>query len=96
MKSSIPLYFLLPFVTLSLTQCVVVEEESQGTSSSAPNVSGSPQQSNQVYDLGLEKGFADGRSGLSRTPGRYAGTYPAGESDAFAIGYEAGYKRGIR
>lgn len=96
MKPSLPLFLLLPFATLLLSQCIVVDEPSSGTSSPAPNVSGSPMQSNQAYDLGLEKGMADGRGGLSRTPNRHADTYPAGESDAFNIGYQAGYNKGIR
>lgn len=96
MKSSLPLFLLLPIATLLFTQCVVVEDGSQGTSSPAPNVSGSPEQSKQVYDMGLDKGFVDGQRGLSRSPDRHAGTYPAVESDAFTIGYEAGYNKGIR
>ena len=96
MKPTLPLFLVLPFATLLLSQCVVVDDSSPATSRPASNVSGSPQQSNQAYDLGLEKGFADGRGGLSRTPDRHAGTYPAGESDAFSMGYEAGYNKGIR
>lgn len=95
MKSSLPIILFLPVTALLLSQCVVVDD-TQGASSPAANVSGSPQESNQVYDMGLEKGFADGRGGLSRTPGRYAGSYPSRDSDAFSMGYEAGYNKGIR
>lgn len=84
------------FATPLLTQCIVVDETGNPATTSAANVSGSAARSESVYDRGYQKGLQDGRSGASRTPSRYAGTYPYGESDAFNIGYEKGYNQGIR
>ena len=77
-----------------LTHCAVVDPS--GARPSSPNVSGSPAQSQDAYNLGHQKGFEDGRSGASRNPRRHAGAYPFSESDAFEIGYEKGYNEGIR
>ena len=77
-----------------LTQCVI--EDSSGNLSQPTNVSGNAAKSEHVFEKGVKMGRHDGRSGLSRNPGRHNGQYPAAESDAFFAGYEKGYNQGIR
>lgn len=48
------------------------------------------------YGAGYEKGFADGRGGLSRTPDRYSYIYSQADRSDFFRGYEDGYNKGIR
>jgi hypothetical protein len=48
------------------------------------------------YVLGKEKGFADGVSGLSRTPTRHEAIYSEADRADFFRGYEAGYSAGIK
>lgn len=95
MKSRIAI-LIVPCATVLLTQCVVVDETGAPSAPPANNVSGSARISDNVYNEGYQLGLDDGRKGRSRTPSRYDGTYPAGESDAFSIGYEKGYNEGIR
>ncbi len=71
-------------VPLTITQCVVVEEGAY----TGPHRSS--------YDLGVEKGRADGSGGRSRTPSRHYGSFPAAETAAFDQGYEDGYNEGIK
>lgn len=78
------LIFFAAFGVLFFSQCVVVEEGDY----SGPHRSS--------YDLGVEKGKADGSGGLSRTPGRHYGSFPAAETAAFDQGYEDGYSEGIK
>lgn len=71
----------------SVCQCVSVND-------SDPSPYNGPHPA--TYELGTEKGRADGRAGLSKTPDRYSVSYPAAEVDAFKQGYEVGYNEGIR
>lgn len=86
-----------------LTQCVVVETPAPAEPESDPTPpdytgtpSGSPEDAKRVYMTGFERGYEDGKEGLSRTPDRHKGTYDSRESDAFLMGYEKGYTEGIR
>ena len=78
---------LICVLVLCLCQCVSVNDSDPG-----PYTGPHP----ATYELGMEKGRADGRAGLSRTPDRYSVSYPAAEVDAFKQGYEVGYHAGIR
>jgi hypothetical protein len=83
----------LPSAALLFSSCVVVEDPPNDSSS--PAMSANARASQNVYDLGYQRGLSDGRGGLSRTPTRYAEARGS-ESDAFTIGYEKGYNEGIR
>ncbi|MCF6311705.1 MAG: hypothetical protein L3J39_04570 [Verrucomicrobiales bacterium] len=86
MKHKVLTLLLLPF-TLFLSQCDELDNLEP------PSYDG-PHES--TFQKGLERGRYDGRTGLSRSPGRYAGSYPPYESTAFLDGYEGGYNQGIR
>jgi hypothetical protein len=85
-----------------LCQCVIEEPSTANNNSnynsygpsSGSGMSGNAMQSNQVYDLGLERGFSDGRSGQSRTWTRHNGSYPTPEASNFKRGYDIGYNKG--
>lgn len=94
MKTTKLSYLAMILATPLLCQCVI--EENASSSVPAPNVSGNPQKSQHVFEKGVQMGRQDGRSGLSRNPGRHTGQYAASESDAFSMGYEKGYNQGIR
>lgn len=89
MKSLISPLFVIP-AALCLTQCVVVPTDS----SDQPGQTASSQQSG--YELGMTKGLADGRGGLSRTPDRYSYLCTEADRADYFRGYEAGYNQGIR
>lgn len=52
--------------------------------------------SDSAYDLGVQRGFEDGKGGLSRTPSRYESVYSQADRADFFKGYEKGYNRGIK
>ncbi len=85
----------LSLVCFTTTQCVIVDPAAAGNSS----VGGASPPSASVqsgYGAGYEKGFADGRGGLSRTPDRYSYIYSQADRSDFFRGYEDGYNKGIR
>jgi len=83
------LFYLIPLTALLLcvSQCVSVNN-GDVVSYEGPHPA--------TYELGVEKGRADGRTGMSRRPDRYSVSYPAAEVEAFKSGYEAGYNEGIK
>ncbi len=83
-----PLFYIpLAVVLMCLSQCVSVDN-GQPKPYEGPHPA--------TYELGVEKGRADGRAGMSRSPDRYSVSYPAAEVDAFKQGYEVGYNEGIK
>ena len=78
------------------TSCVVVEPGAEGGSMSSAANTEESDAGPSGWQAGYEKGMADGRGGLSRTPDRYEGVYSQADRADFFKGYESGYNRGIR
>ena len=93
MKKHISTSMIALLLTPLLTQCVI--EEGAAPYESTPHVSGSPKHTQCLYER-REHGAKGGERGLSRKPSRHKGQYDSAESDAFHMGYEKGYNRGIR
>ena len=85
-RSTLAIVAALSLTPLALTQCVVVEDPTSGTTESS--VDG--------YAIGFQKGREDGRGGLSRTPDRYREMYSGATRADYFRGYEDGYNQGIR
>jgi hypothetical protein len=84
------LTILLP-VSVALFGCSVGDPSSAEAAPKNPSAS-----SSASYKLGVQRGFADGKGGLSRTPSRHESDYSQADRADFFSGYEAGYNRGIK
>jgi hypothetical protein len=79
-----------------MSSCIVVEPAREGATTS-PSVSSEESDAGPAgWQAGYEKGMADGRGGLSRTPDRYGYIYSEADRSDFFRGYESGYNRGIQ